>query len=248
MEIAISTALDLLIVLIFVISIVIGMRRGLVKSVIGLFGKVVALIVAFLLSANLGTYIDTNYVHAPMRQWLVDRLSPTAEGVKASLEDLDLEELLADQPQFFLDTLEFLNIDVDAVIEKYNSLKESGVEYAKSAVTDTMITPISATVSRVIAFVLIFLICCIAIAVLWWLSDLVINIPVVRQLDKFGGAVAGIISAFLVTFIAVSLVNVASGYVIKDTSIADRQKIIDNTVVYEYFDDINPFNRLFGKW
>ncbi len=250
MEVAISTGLDLLIAAIFIISIIVGMRKGLMKSVVGLFGNFVALVLAFVFSANLGTYIDTNYIHAPMRQWLVNRLSPTAENIQASLDNLDLDALFTEQPEFFIKTTEYLGIkdDIDNLYNKYLEIKQMGVDSAKSYITDAMITPISSTISRIIAFVLIFLACSIAIALLWWLSDFVANLPVIRKMDKTGGALVGVLNGFLISFITVALINITSGFLMKDTSLETRDEIMSNTVVYEFFNDINPLNAFFGKW
>ena len=248
MDIAISTGLDLSIVIIFIIFISIGFNRGLIHSVISLCGKVVSLIIAFIFSENLGIYIDKTYVHVPLRQWLVNELSPTADNVKASLTDLDLESLFRDMPEFFLNVIDFLGVDIDSISETYSSIAQQSIEQAKAAVVDAMVSPLSATISRVIAFALIFLICCIAVWILWWLSDFIINLPVIRQLDKLGGVVFGVLNSFLIAFVVVAVLNVGSGYLMKDRSLESRQKITENTMIYKHFNEYNPLNAIFVTW
>ena len=248
MDIAISTGLDLLIVIIFIVSIIIGLNKGLVRTIISLFGKIVALILAFAFSANLGVYIDDNYIRTPMKQWLVNELSPTAENVSATLQNLDMDSLFAEKPEFFTNLMDFLNIDLTTAQSQYEMYKQNDLEQAKAAITDVMISPLSAMISRVIAFAVIFIICCIAIGVLWWLSDLIINLPILRQLDKLGGFFVGVLNAVIITFIAVSIINMSSHYVLKDKTLAERQKIRDNTILYEFFTGINPLNQFFGEW
>ena len=248
MDIAISTALDLSIVIIFVVFISLGVNRGLIRSVIGLFGKVVSLIVAFIFSENLGVYIDRTYVHGPLRQWLVNELSPTADNVTASITDLDLESLFINLPSFFTNITDFLGFDTDALHSQYEAIAQQSVEQAKAAVIDAMISPLSAIVSRVVAFALIFLLCCIAISVLWWLSDLIINIPIIRQLDKLGGVVFGIMNSFLIAFVAVAVINIGSSYFMKNRTLESRQKITENTMLFKHFNEYNPLNTLFITW
>jgi uncharacterized membrane protein required for colicin V production len=75
MDLAISTTLDLVIVAILAISIILGVRRGLIRSIISLFGSIIALILALIFSSGLGVYVDANYVNAPMRSWVINQLS-----------------------------------------------------------------------------------------------------------------------------------------------------------------------------
>ena len=73
MDIAISTGIDLLLIAVFVIAILLAARKGLVRGIIGLIGNVVAVVVAFMFSGSLGSYINSNFLYQPMRQWLILR-------------------------------------------------------------------------------------------------------------------------------------------------------------------------------
>ncbi|MBQ2881950.1 MAG: CvpA family protein, partial [Clostridia bacterium] len=138
--------------------------------------------------------------------------------------------------------------DIDSISETYSSIAQQSIEQAKAAVVDAMVSPLSATISRVIAFALIFLICCIAVWILWWLSDFIINLPVIRQLDKLGGVVFGVLNSFLIAFVVVAVLNVGSGYLMKDRSLESRQKITENTMIYKHFNEYNPLNAIFVTW
>lgn len=248
MQIALSTGLDILMAATFIFCVIIAARKGLVKSIIGFVGNIAALIIAFIFSVDLGVYINTNYLREPMQQWLVNILSPTASGAKASVSGLDLDQLFADMPSFFTDAAKFLNINLSEMASKYEEMKINGIEQAKAAVVNAMTQPLSEIVSRIIAFLIIFLICIIAVNILWWLSDLIVNIPVIRQLDCFGGIIFGIINAFLVSFILVSVMNVSLVYILKDKTYEERENIKQNTFIYKNIDNINPLNSLFENW
>lgn len=247
MEIAISTGLDLAIAAIFIISIIICVKKGFLQSIVSLFGKAASLVVAFIFSKNLGVYIDTNYIREPMKQWLVNQLSPTADGVDASLITLDLDSLFRNKPEFFTKLADFLNVDISSLAQQYSkSLETSGQEMAKKMITNAMIEPLSALISRVIAFVIIFLICMIGLAVLWWLSDIVTNIPVLKQIDQTGGAILGIINAAVLTFVFVAVINLASGYIFRSLSLTEIENITDGTFLFSLFNKINPINTFLG--
>ena len=244
MNIAISTGLDLLVAAIIIIAIILGARKGLVRSVIGLLGKIISLVAAFFLSENLGVYLEQHYIHAPMRQWLINYLTATPENTVVDLRNLDLEALFGKKPDFFMDILDLLNIDYSNLTTKYLSLREQGAEQAKAAIIDAMISPLSATVSRVIAFIIIFIVCAIGVAVLWWLSDLIINLPIIKQLDTLGGIVFGALNGILIVFVTVSVLGVSSQYILRDKSYEERQTIVSGTYVYKHFKKINPITGL----
>ncbi len=246
MNIALSTGLDLLIVAILLICIVLGCRKGLVRSVIGFFGKIISLVAAFFLSENLGTYLDKNYIHNPMRQWLVNQLSPTSENINAPISALDLDSLFNNRPDFFVNITNLLNINIDETAGRYFSIKEQGIEQAKAAIIDFMVSPVSAVISRIAAFLIIFIVCAIGVAVLWWLSDLIINLPIVRQLDTLGGFVFGALNGILIVFVTVSVIGLTSQYLLKDMTYEEKQNIVEGTILYEQFQNINPITSLLG--
>ncbi|MBO4392617.1 MAG: CvpA family protein [Clostridia bacterium] len=247
MDIALRTGLDILVVAIIALCIVIGAKKGLVRSVIGLFGKIISLVAAFFLSENLGVYLDQHYIHAPMRQWLINQLSPTAENVDASLNALDLNALFGQKPKFFTDIVDLLHLDFSQLMTKYLSMREGGAEQAKAAIINEMISPLSATVSRITAFIIIFIVCSVGVAVLWWLSDLIINLPIVKQLDTLGGAVFGALNGVLIVFLTVAVLGVTSQYILKDKSYEDRQTIVSGTFIYKHFKKINPVTDLLSQ-
>jgi len=240
LNIALSTALDIIVAFIIVASIIVGFNKGLVRSVIGLFGKIISLIAAFFLSENLGAYIDRNFVHSPLRQWLINQLSPTADNVKASLSSLDLDSLFAERPDFFTSIAKLLDFDLDQYAETYESIKVQGIEQAKAAITDLMISPLSSIISRVLAFIIIFIICSIGVAVLWWLSDLIINLPIVHILDKFGGIIFGLLNGILIVFVVTAVFGLSSQYLLKSIPVEDQDSIVKRTVVYKYFKSVDP--------
>ena len=104
MNLVLSTFLDILIVAIVGLSIFFGVRRGLIRTAIHLFGSIIALVLALIFSAPLGEYIDTNYVNTPMREWTVNQLTV---GDDPSVTDVDFDGLFSDRASFLVETCEF---------------------------------------------------------------------------------------------------------------------------------------------
>lgn len=248
MNLAIGACLDIAIVLILILFLMLGIRKGFIRSVIRTVGKIAALILAVVFSEGLGNYINANYVSVPMREWLINQLSPTASNENAALSNLDLDALFRDLPQFFTDIAGYLGIDLTEMASQYETWKILGTEQAKSIAMSSMVEPISALISRLIAFVVIFVVCYLAVLLIWWLSDLIVNVPVIRQFDKLGGAILGVLGGVIVVFVLISVFNLAAPYLLPDMTLEEQQTMFNNTYLYSALSDVNPLNRIFGNW
>ena len=248
MDIAISTGIDLLLIAVFVIAILLAARKGLVRGIIGLIGNVVAVVVAFMFSGSLGSYINSNFLYQPMRQWVINMLSPTSGGTTASISDLYFVELFSDMPQFFSEILKHLGLNSSQLAESYSSMKVNGVEEAKSAVIDMMVSPMADICGRVIAFVVIFILALIAINIIVWLLDFVVELPILRQINKIGGIVLGAINGILFVFILAGVINISIGYIMNDRTAEEIDKIEESTVIYKTVNSINPVRMIFDSW
>ena len=53
----------------------------------------------------------------------------------AAIEDVDLDSLFTDMPDFFVDAAEFLGVDMNSMAAKYSELKVNGLEQAKAQIS-----------------------------------------------------------------------------------------------------------------
>lgn len=245
MEIAISAGMDILLIAVFIICIVIGFAKGFVKSLVSLVGNFIALIVAFSFCASFGSYLNTNYIREPIQQWFINAVTTVPEGTDAALEDVNMDSLFSDSPQFFLDAAEFLGVDLSEMSAKYEDLKVNGAEQAKSAIINAMTNPLSETVSRVVAFLIIYIGCMIAISILWLVAEMVTKIPGIKQLDKLGGLLLGVVNGLIFVFVLSSVLNFTMTVFLNGHTYSDKQKMVENTMIYKHVEQLNPLNKIF---
>lgn len=249
MEIAIAVIIDIALIAVFIVIVGIYGKKGFLKSLIGLASNIVALILAVIFSAKLGTYIDKTFVREPMIQWFVNTLSPTASTENASVDDMDFDSLLESAPKFFTDALDFLNVDLETVSEKYYKFAEGfGSDRAKSEIVGYVVGPVSDVVSRLIAFVVLYIAFLILAKIVEWLASLIGKIPGLRVLDKFAGFIVGLITATLVSFVFVSVINITFSFILRNVPVESKQEIVSNTYVFRTLDSVNPLNSIFDKF
>lgn len=248
MNLVISLILDVLVVGIFISAVVVGASRGLIKGVAGLLGNIIALVLALTFSAQLGNYLDEQYLREPLRDWVVNQMTADPSSEETDVSDVNFDELFVNSPQFFRDLTSYLGMDIEDLHQKYEDAKKNGTEQAKSAIVEYMVNPLSGVVSRVIAFFLLYLLALLAVRILWWLSDIIAKIPIVRTFDKAGGALFGMVTGILLVFVFTAILHFASPYVLKEKSISERTEIYEGTLLYRRVYDANPLASLFGRW
>lgn len=249
MEIAIAVIIDIALIAVFIVIVGIYGKKGFLKSLIGLASNILALILAVIFSSNLGAYIDKTFVREPMIQWFVNTLSPTASNDNASVEDVDFDSLIESVPEFFSDALDFLNVDLETMSEKYYKFTHDyGVDRAKSEIVGYVVSPISEIVSRLIAFVLLYIAFLILAKIVEWLASFIGKIPGLRVMDKFAGFIIGVVTATLVSFVFVSVINITFSFILRNVSIESKQEIVSHTYVFRTLDGVNPLNSIFDNF
>jgi len=192
--------MDAIVVIILVVAVYYGAKRGLLQSLAGLVIVFMALVGAGMVA---GTFTEpvTEFV-APLIEERV------AEKVEAAIEEQTGEadwELFegsdVDRGQIGI-LLELVGLDAE--------VRESMAEQVESSVRDTGATIAAAVVESVvrtlihgILFVLAFLLILLLLKVLEGAMGLVLKLPGLRGLNALGGAAVGLIEGALLLFLAV---------------------------------------------
>ncbi len=240
MNVAISVCLDLALVAVMAIFIAIGARKGLLRSIIGIVGCVVAVIVAVSFSSGVGEKINEKFVHEPVRKWVVNQLTPDPGNVESSESEIDFEGLFEEKPSFFTDFCGYVDVGAEKIKEVYDKYLSESIESAREHAVDAMATPLAASLSRVIAFAVLFIGTWIVIGLIWLVLSFILRIPVIRSFDKLGGGLIGFVRGVLIALILAAVINAVSPYVLKDKTLAEKDEIFDRTVVYKVLCKVNP--------
>ena len=186
MDVAISVCLDIALIAVIAVFVAIGVRKGFLRSIIGIVGCIVAVIVAVSFSSGVGEKINDKFVHEPVRKWVVNQLTPDPGNVESSEDEINFDGLFEEQPSFFTDFCGYVNVGVDKLKEIYDNYVAESVESAREHVIDAMATPLASSLSRVIAFAVLFVGTWIVIGLIWLVLSFILHVPVIRKFDKLG--------------------------------------------------------------
>lgn len=197
-----AVIMDAIVVIILVVAVCYGAKRGLLESLAGLIIVVMALVGAGIAA---GTFTDpvAGFVTPLVEERVAERVEAALEeqaGAFAgewSLEEVpDLEELP------IAEVLALMGLD--------ETVRASLAERAQNMIRDTGATVVSAVVESLVRsfvygvlFLLAFLTILLLLKVLVGAMGLVLKLPGLRLLNALGGAVIGLIEGALLLFLAV---------------------------------------------
>jgi|GEM_PF-511224 len=199
--------IDGILAVVLIAGAVIGAKRGLFKSLMGLAVVVIALIGAVLL-ADLLTDPITDVIaprieNAVVRQFSEELDKTSQEKTAEAAEGLrGITELLE---RYGLPKTLF-----DGALESLSEAVEGAVSAVKEKVTETFRTAVSASVRSLVRnavhtvlVLVLYILLLVALKLLTGLFDHVFDLPVLNTLNNAGGAIFGFLEAALLLYVAV---------------------------------------------
>ena len=206
--------ITLAIVLVCVIR---GVKLGLVRSVYGTFGFIIAISIAMSVSPYISdVLVDTPVYEAAYKQVQRKLFSEnyTPSAVNPADRNDKKEEETADQSAGSAETMLINALPLPKFV------KEALISNNNQAMYDTLgITEfrayIAAYITKMILQAVMFILLLIAIGVILYLItsalDLIAHLPVLHTLNKFGGLLFGVINAVIILWVLCTILTIISG-------------------------------------
>lgn len=192
-----AIAIDLVVVAILGLCIFFGYKNGLTKSLIKILSFVIAVVVAAIFFKPVSNLvIDNTEVDENIKQAVVNLVSKDVEETGEVKEDTNL-------PQGMVD---FINNTVGDAIEE----AKASVEEAKNVAVEKASSTIAETTINVGVAILIFIVVRIALIFVSALSELFTDLPGIKQFDKTGGVIYGVVKALLIIFVLFAVISLIS--------------------------------------
>lgn len=224
---------DLIVAIVLIVSVVQGYRKGFVLTLCGFLAVFVAFIGASILSDALAGPVSRAITPA-VESGIQDTIGsyyqytpPLSEGSTQEdsfFQDLPLEDALAALQDSAL---------YRTLTQNFQQAVESGVETVAANAVQALAEYVAAQLTRMVLFLLSFVIILAGWFVLSHALDLAFRLPVLSTLNQWSGAVIGLIKGGVLLFIACWLFR---GLL--------PQEAIDQSVLLRFFCTTNPFSLL----
>lgn len=227
--------LDAAVILIFLLMIFLGYKRGVVRSLLNLGGSILALLVAWGLAAAVAAPIFDATIAPGVRELAQENITATdAASITATVDDL-FEEL----PAPIVNGLSACGVGSgEEIAARLDDVVGTTTEAVADALVDNVIRPVGELLIRMVCFLILFIVLIIAARIAARLIDKVFKLPLLRQANGALGAVVGAVEGVIVVLVAVTVVQAIAASASADALIS--QQTVEDTHIVHAITEINP--------
>ncbi len=225
--------LDAAVVLLFVLAVYIGHRRGFIKTVAGIAAFAVALVVASVLAAPLAGWTYDTFVEPSLVTALEEQM--TAAGSNISAQIGAAYDAMPSLVQNLL--AQFGVVDAGALEQLVWAGREEMSSSPTYLVFDAVRSVLLPFVEALCSLVLFFMTNILA-AILLRALDVVAKLPLLKQVNKTLGVVGGIVSGALWVLVAVTVIQVVAAFAAPTDAI--NLTVVNDTLLVSRLAEINP--------
>lgn len=192
--------LDLAVAAVIVVFLLIGRRRGAIRTVVELCGLAVAIVAAVALCGVLSDWIYSSMIRGSVIKSVESALGESAgQGAAAQLE-----RVLGVLPGFVLSAS-----DAAQVSASVTQAIAGGVHDGAVLVADQVVRPVTVALLRIVLAVVLTVLILLLIHALARLLDLIARLPVLHQLNRLLGALLGAAKGVVVVLLALAVLRIA---------------------------------------
>lgn len=230
-----SIILDLAILVIVILAIFIGYKRGFIRTVINLIGYIAAAFLAHVVSLPISQFIFNTFLHSKSVELIQNAI--TKQTGEQSVTQL-IDTAFAAIPEK-INTL--ASSYIGSTEEIKNNLIQSTPTTAEIAenVVNKVVEPISTMIIQTLAFIILFIVFCIAVKLITKALKIIDKIPLIGSANAALGAVIGIVQAivFVLIFTAViAMIINLSGNQLENLN----NSVINQSYVFKIIYEYNP--------
>lgn len=235
--------LDGAVILIFLLAILIGYRRGFVKAAIRLVGCVLALVVALCISRPLAGGVFDVFLADPLKDTVAAQIGPTDEQAVQEALDKVLENL----PRPVVNALAGMGLGTPEEITRQvqGALGGSAQEIAGEIVT-LVLRPVAVSLLGALLFLIVFVLCMVLVGILASVINKAFQLPVLKQVNGLLGVVVGALEGVLLVFVGVTIVTVVS-YASDSDGLLSRS-VVEQTRIVQAIERVSPATDALSDW
>ena len=228
--------LDIAVILIFVLAIFIGYRRGFVKSIIRLVGCLLALVIAGTLSGASKTFtVKKGFLAGKVKEQIVTHI-PAADtaSIKTGLHDA-IEQM----PGFVKNALDAYDLgSPDAIVDSLGDTLSGNVDAVAQTISDKVIRPVAVLLLQMVCFFVLFIILIIVVGILAAVINKAFKLPGLKQMNGALGAIFGAVEGLLWVLVAVTVIQLVATSSAGDSLLSAKN--LHDSLLVSKIADVNP--------
>lgn len=198
---------DIIIIAIVVLFVIIGVKRGLAKTILNLAGLVLTAVSAYYISSFLSQLFYDMFIKQTV-------ITNTQQIIEQNGIDYAVSNCLEAVPQWVNGIISFIVGAFGISLNEFQNqiTVPANISSSASQVIESVLAPVVTSVLSIILVIILFIIILIIVKKLVKLVLRIFNIPVIKQINQFLGGIVGLAEGLLIVFIAVNIISMAAGF------------------------------------
>ena len=181
-----AVVVDLVIVALIAICAILGYIKGLTKVLIGIIAFALSIVIAFVLFIPVSNFIIQN------TQFDEELEKSIREIIISDDEKVESEKL----PNAMAD---YIN---KKIVETSNN--------AKQEIADSTAKDLSHTIIKAGSWIALFIVARLILILLKLITSLITKLPVIKQFDKLGGVIYGLLKGLIIVYVTLTIISFVS--------------------------------------
>ncbi len=227
--------LDGIVLAALALFVLLSARKGFVRTVVGLIGTVVAVILAFALSRLLAEFIYTAFLRQPMIDIVENTLIIHAGEGAQSTFDAVFDNL----PGFILQAAAMYGVSFSSVSSQIGAVIEDSAQQAAPTVADAMLKPILTGLIAAVTLVLLFILLMMLVRVVSRILNKAVSIPLFGTANNILGGAVGLVKGCLVIFVIAAVLGLIIPFT-QNGFLIFTEDAIGSSFLFKAFYSLNP--------
>jgi uncharacterized membrane protein required for colicin V production len=222
--------LDLLVILIFLLSVWLGHKRGLIKTVTGIVAFLVAMVLSSMLSAPLANVLYDKAVAPTIESAVEEQLQQMQNNAAQELGNV-YDAL----PSTVQNLLAYAGIeDAEAFAERVPAGETTALTQRVSEAVRPVVMPLLQGLCSLVLFLILYILTRLAMKLL----NVVVKLPLLKQVNKTFGFIGGAVSGLLWVLFAVRVMQALASFAVAGDLLTAAT--LEQTTIVSWLAGINP--------
>ena len=180
-----SIIVDLVVIGIILLCIIIGYVRGLTGSLIKILSFVLSIVIAFVL-------------FVPISNLIIDKTN-IDENLEQSIREMIIQDNETEEKNM-----------PTAITDYIGKQVEQAADNAKESIVNSTARDVSLTIVKAGTWIVLFIVARILLICLKFITGLIAKLPVIKQFDKLGGVIYGILEGLIIVYVILAIISFVS--------------------------------------
>lgn len=199
-----GTIIDIIIIAIIAYTVIMAVKRGFVKTVIGALGFFLAIGIALGFSSPLATWLEDSGFGTSVSRAVdsVIEKNITEDNYQGIFNEEGDESVLLKICRTFGAESRY-----DDMSDSYNEWRDAGITSAREYLKDSIKEPAVDLCCSILAFLLVFFAAWIVLKIAEVVIGKLVDLPVLKQADKILGVISGVVLAVVRVYLACLIIK-----------------------------------------